>query len=74
MLQDYRTPDIDLSALWHLVANREPYVRPPKTRTYIEPRDWIEILVAVGKDETATITLTKEAYAYMRQMFDSEHI
>jgi hypothetical protein len=75
MLQDYQIPNsdkLDMSRLWSLVKGKDPYVRPPKTRTYVEPRDWIEVLVAVGKDETATITLTKEAYQLLRQIFDNE--
>jgi hypothetical protein len=63
-----------MKRLWLLIQNGGGVHPAPRTRTYIGSTDWVEILVAVGKDETATITLTKEAYTLLRQIFDSEEI
>lgn len=42
----------------------------PSTRVFVEPEDWVEVCIGIGKDNTAYISLHKEDYEKLQELTD----
>lgn len=42
----------------------------PVSRKFVEPENWIDVCIGIGKDHTACITLHKEDYEALKEITD----